>query len=487
MAGLSVAVVVIPQSLAYAEIAGLPAVMGLYAAALPALAAAPFASSRYLQTGPVAMTALLTFGALSTLATPGSPEYIGLALLLALVVGITRIVLGALKAGAISNYMSPPVVLGFTTSAAILIGASQIASAMGVKDVPDDLLGRLFTVVAHPDRWDWQAIGLSVFVGVLILGGRRIHALFPGVLIAVVVGIWIGSRTGYSATLVGSISEGLPPLSLALPWGRVPDLLLPGLVIATLGFAEATAISRTFAMQDRELWDANQEFISQGVANVAAAVSGGFPVGGSFSRSSVNRQAGAQTRWSGAVTGLLVLGFMPLAGVMSNLPKAVLGAIVIFAIYHLIRVDEIVRMVKISRGQAGIAGFTAVATLLLAPRVDIAVLLGMFLAAGVHLYRESSRLEIPATHIDGRLTLEPRGVLYYGSVGALNKALNKELAGHGDCTIVLLDLSQLGRIDYTGFQSLRGFAETVRGAGLGFEVSNIPAHAEGLFKRAGGL
>ena len=196
---------------------------------------------------------------------------------------------------------------------------------------------------------------------------------------------------------------------------------------------------------------------------------------------------GAQTRWSGAVTGLLVLGFMPFAGVMSDLPEAVLGAIVIFAIYHLVRVDEIFRMMKVSRGQAAVAGTTALATLLLAPRVDLAVLFGMLVAAGEHLYRESSELRIPATHEQGRLTLQPHGVLYYGSAGALYEALEDELAKHGECEIVQLDLSRLGGIDYTGFQSLRSFAGVVRNADLELEVVNVPAHAQGLFDRSGGL
>ena len=487
VAGLSVALVVIPQSLAYAEIAGLPAVMGLYAAALPALAAAPFASSRYLQTGPVAMTALLTFGALSTLATPGSPEYIGLALLLAVVVGATRILLGVAKAGAITNYMSPPVILGFTTAAAILIGSSQIASAMGVEDAPEDLLSRLVHVVTRPDQWDWKAIGLTVLVGSLIIGGRKLHAIFPGVLLALGIGLWIGSTDGYTAALVGHIPEGLPPFGFSFPWSRLPDLLIPGIVIATVGFAEATAISRSLALQDRENWDASRELISQGVANVAAGLSGGFPVGGSFSRSSIDRLSGAHTRWSGAVTGLLLLAFMPFAGVMETLPRAVLGAIVIVAIRHLVRFDEMFKLAKISRGQGSIAWLTAAATLLLSPRVDIAVLIGILAAAGVHLYRESSSLEIPALHEDQRLKLRPHGVLYYGSAGALNEALNQELAKHGECNVVELDLSRLGRIDYTGFEALHVFANTVRRADLEFEVVNVPAHAERIFSAGGGL
>jgi SulP family sulfate permease len=485
VAGLSVALVVIPQSLAYAEIAGLPAVMGLAAAALPALVAAPFGSSRYLQIGPVAMTALLSWGALSTIAEPGSPEYIALALLLAVVVGAVRLALGLLKAGGINNYMSPPVILGFSTAAAILIAASQIASATGVENPTRDLVERLFTVLANPGEWNWQAIAVSAGVAVLVIGGRRIHALFPGILVAVIIGLWIGARSGYTGELVGTIPQGLPPFSLAMPWSRLSDLLIPGAVIAVVGFAEATTISRTLAVRDRERWDASKELIGLGIANLTAGISGGFPVGGSFSRSSVNRLAGAQSRWAGAITGAFVLAFMPFANMLSNLPKAVLGTIVIVAIYPLIRIDEMVRLMKITRGQAGIAIFTAVATIVLAPRVDLGVILGVLAAGSLHLHRESSRIQIPAAHNEGRLTLQPHGVLYYGSAGPLYETLSTELARHGECSVVELDLSHLGRIDYTGLLAIKTFAETVRGGELEIEIVNIPAHAKGLFERAG--
>lgn len=487
VAGLSVAVVVIPQSLAYAEIAELPAVMGLYAAAIPALAAAPFGSSRYLQVGPVAMTALLSWGALSTISEPGSPEYVELALLLALVVGVVRVTLGLIKAGGITNYMSPPVILGFSTGAAILITASQIGSVAGVTNEPADLLERLTTVVTNPSSWNWQAITLAAVVVLLIVGGRKIHGAFPGVLFAVLIGLWMGLTTDYSAPLIGDIPEGLPPLSLSMPWSRLFELIVPGAVIAVVGFAEATAISRTLAVRDRERWDANKELIATGIANLTSGISGGFPIGGSFSRSSVNRLAGAHTRWAGAVTGVAVLAFMPFAAVLSDLPRAVLGAIVIAAIYPLIRVADIYRLYQITRGQAVIAAFTAIATIALSPRIDLGIILGVLAAGSLHLHRESQRIQIPAVHAEGTLTLRPIGVLYYGSAGSLHDTLARELAAHGECHRVELDLSRLGRIDHTGFESLRSFAEVVRGADLTLTVTHIPFHAEKLFDKAGGI
>jgi SulP family sulfate permease len=489
IAGVSVALVVIPQSLAYAEIVQLPAVMGLYAAALPALAAAPFGSSRYLQVGPVAMTALLSWGALSTVAEPGSPEYIELALLLAILVGVVRLALGLVKAGSIANYMSPPVILGFSTAAAILIAASQIASVTGVVDPPADLIERLIEVVTQPGDWNWQAIGLSAAVGAVVIGGRKIHPLLPGVLLVVIGGIFIGATTGYSGELIGSLPQGLPPLSLAMPWARLPELFVPGIVIAVVGFAEATAISRTLAVRDRERWDANKELIAIGVANVTSGISGGFPIGGSFSRSSVNDLAGARSRWSGAITGITVLAFMPFASVLADLPKAVLGAIVIAAIYPLIRIRDMVNLMRVTRGQAAIAFFTAIATIALAPRIDLGVVLGVIAAGSLHLHRESQRIQIPVSYEDGTLTLtlQPHGVLYYGSAGPLYETLAVQLAAHDDCRTVELDLSRLGRIDHTGFEALKSFAEIVRGAELTLEVANLPTHAKGLFERAGGL
>ncbi len=291
IAGISVAVVVIPQALAYAELAGMPVYTGLYAAALPPLAAAFFASSRYLQTGPVAMTSLLTFGALSTIATPFSAEYVGLALVLALLVGIVRLVLGLIGGGGITHFMSNPVVLGFTTGATLLIIASQSAVAFGVETAPDGLIERLWHVVTNPSEWSWAAISLSAVTIVLVRTAPRVHPLFPGVLVAVLIGMAAGTVDD-AFVLVGDIPSGFPPFSLDLPWGRVPGLLVSGAIIAAVGFAEPTAIARTFAAQDRVRWDANRELVSQGVANLASGLTGGFPVGGSF-------PAALSTSWPG--------------------------------------------------------------------------------------------------------------------------------------------------------------------------------------------
>ncbi|MBD0290728.1 MAG: SulP family inorganic anion transporter, partial [Thermoleophilia bacterium] len=326
------ALVLLPQSLAYAQLAGMPSSRGLYAAALPPIVAALFASSPYLQTGPVAITSLLTFGALSSLAPPGSDDYVALGLVLALIVGVTRLVIGVARGGVVAYLMSQPVLLGFTTGASILIVASQLPTALGVQAPGDGVLERAAYSLAHVGAADVTAVLLAAATLALVVAAPRVHALFPGVLLAAAIGIVFSRLAGYEGEKVGSIPVERPPFSLGLGWDSLPDLLVPGVVIALVGFAEPAAIARTFAAAERRPWDPNREFVSQGAANIAAALSGGFPVGGSFSRSALNRLAGAQTRWSGAVTGLAVLVFLPFASLVAPLPQAVLAGIVVGAV-----------------------------------------------------------------------------------------------------------------------------------------------------------
>jgi SulP family sulfate permease len=232
LAGVTVAMVVIPQSLAYAELAGMPAYTGLYTTALPAIAAAFFVSSPYLQTGTSAMTALLTFGALSQLAPPGSSAYIGLAALLALIVGLVRLLIGFARFGSVAYLMSQPVLIGFTSAAAILILSSQLPTVFGAPAPSNGILQRAFWTLSHPHLWDLTSLGLSVMTVALILLGRRLHPLFPGVLLAVGLGIGLSRLTGYEGAVIGSIPSGLPRLHLALPWTTVPTLVISGGVIA---------------------------------------------------------------------------------------------------------------------------------------------------------------------------------------------------------------------------------------------------------------
>lgn len=487
LAGISVAAILVPQALAYAELAGMPPVTGLYAAALPPIVAAIWASSRYLQTGPVAMTALLTYGALSEIAEPGTTSYVQLAVFLALLVGVIRLVLGLAGGGAVSSYMSPAVVLGFSTAASLLIILSQLPSLAGVTVDGSSTLSDAFQTIRTVGDWNPEALAVGVATIVVTVVAPRIHPLVPGVLIAVIVGIILGNSDSYTAALVGTIPAGLPSLSVGFPWSDIGRLAIPAAVIAVVGFAEPTAIARTLAVRDRERWDPNRELIAQGAANIASGISGGFPVGGSFSRSFITRMAGAKTRWTGAVAGLAVLAVMPFVNIMETLPVAVLSGIVIAGVYKMLRLGEMVRLASMSWGQAGVAWGTAVATILLAPRIDLAVLLGVLAAAVLHLHRESSRIQVRTELVDDTLVLQPAGVLFYGSAADIENAFGRLLASEPGVHRVVIDLEQLGRIDHTGVTTLQEFAAEVTDAGLGVQVVNIPPHAAGIFERTGGI
>ena len=380
IAGVSVALLALPQGLAYAEIAGMPAKYGLYAAAIPSILAAIFASSPYLQTGPVALTALLTYGALEGLAQPFSPEFIELAALLALSVGVIRLILGILKLGKIAHLLTDAVITGFTTGAAILIIFSQLPKSLGVDDVKGGVLSAGWKSISNPELWELNAILFSIATIIVIFGGRFLHRLFPGVLIAVVCGIAISKVIGYSGSVVGELSSGFIPFKFSFEWGSLTDLLLPATIIAIVGFAEPAAIARTFAKEGKSSWNPNKEFVSQGVANLASAISNSFPVGGSFGRSSLNKIAGAETPWAGAITGVFVLAVLPLVFLLEELPSAILGATVIGAVIKLIKPIEFFKLVVDETQQGLIATGTLVATLLTAPRIDRGILIGLGLS-----------------------------------------------------------------------------------------------------------
>jgi SulP family sulfate permease len=386
LAGLSVAMVLVPQSMAYAELAGLPPHLGLFASALPPILAAFFASSPYLQTGPVALTSLLTFGALAGLAEVGTPDYVAMAALLALLVGVTRLLLGVFRLGMVTYLMRDPVVTGFTSAAAILILASQLPKTLGVAAPTGSVLWRASWALGHVDHWEAASVAIAMVTVGLVLAGRRVvHRLFPGALLAVAGGVVLSRTTDYAGPVVGEVPTGLPDLSLDIPWGSTGTLLVGGVLIALVGYAEPASIARVFADEDGQRWSADREFVSQGVANVAAAVSGAFPVGGSFSRSSLNRLAGAQTRWSGLVTGVAVLAFLPFADVLAPLPRATLGGVVIAAVVGLVRPVALVSMVRRSSADALVAWATFAATLTVAPRVEQGVLVGILLSLAVGL------------------------------------------------------------------------------------------------------
>lgn len=482
ISGISVGLLLIPQALAYARVAGVPPYVGLYAAGLPLVAAAFFASSPYLQTGPVAITAVLTAGALADLAAPGSPRYIALAALLAVVVGLIRTAIGALRMGRVVYLMSEPVLRGFTTGAAFLIVISQIPGLVGVEPGSGGSLRAFLEVLARIGEWQPQTVMVGAVTFGVILAARRVHALMPWALIVTVGGIAWSRLTGYAGATVGDVPRGFIPFGFDLPWSAVPVLLLPGIAIAVVGFAEAASIARMFAARERQHWEPDRDFVSQGVANIASGLSGGFPVGGSFSRSALGRLLGARTTWSGGITGATVLAFLPFASILSPLPAAVLSAMVITAVAGLIRVGPILSMWPLSRPQFLVAGCTLFLTVALSPRVDQAVVLGVLIAVGVHLWREfdvrvSSWREADTIHI------RPEGVLWFGSAEMLKQDTLDLMAEHPQADRLVLHMQRVGRVDLTASLVLERLIDQARDAGLETEVRSVHPDLARALKR----
>jgi SulP family sulfate permease len=455
-AGISVALIAIPQSLAYAELAGMPAYTGLYAVALPTLLAAFFVSLPYLQTGPVATTSLLTFAVLGHLAQVASPNYIALAALLAIIVGGVRILIGVFKWGAVAYLLSQPVLLGFISAAAILIIASQLPTVLGANPSGNPIIVKAMWALVHPQTWNLYALLLGSITIVLILGGRRIHALFPGVLIAVALGLLCTQAFGYPVETIGDMPVGLPTVSVHVPWRVLPNLLLGGMIIAVIGFSEAASIASTFATMDRLGWNPNREFVSQGIANVVSGLSGGFPVGASFSRTAINRLAGAQTQWSSAITGLMVILLLPFTPALAFLPKVTLGAIIIASVVSLVRLRPLVQLRHSSRPQAYLGWVTFILTLALAPRIDIAVFIGVILAIAHHLRREQ-RLVYQHWIDTDSLHFQPKGVLWFGSASGVEDKLVSLLSAYPDIRIIQIHLDGFGRIDLSAAMMLNHF------------------------------
>ena len=477
VAGTSVALVLIPQALAYAELAGIPAHHGLYAAALAPLAAALFASSPALQTGPTAMSAILVFAALAPWVPAGTEAYAAAAALLALLVGGIRVVLGLLRAGALAYGLSGPVLRGFTWGAALLIAASQIPGALGVDTQGVRLLGRAAQALLAPGDWHVGAL-ITACVAVLALRvGRRRFRRFPMVLAVAVVATSISALApGALGPTVGAVPSGFPVLDVALPWRLAPDLFLGAFVIALIGFAEPTAIARRYQPAGRR-WDPSRELVGQGLANVVVALFRGMPVGASFSRSALNVELGATTRFAAVATALTVLALIPAAPLLSALPRAVLAAVVLVAVADLLRWGPVTDLWRFGKMQATTALATAALTLVLEPRIDLAVVIGVALSVALHLAREG-RLDVrvTTTRSEGRVAVT--GSVWFANAAHLEAEVRTAWHRHRHVDRWVIDLTRAGRVDVDAALALGALRAEAGDVGVTLEVRGGDARTD---------
>ena len=408
VAGITVAMLMIPQAMAYAQLASLPPHVGLYACLLPAVVAALFGSCAQLSTGPVALTALLTGASLTAFAAPGSTDFLALALLLALMSGLIQFALGVFRAGWLLNLLSRPVMTGFINAAAILICLTQIPPLLGLTlDRGDHFLsdvGRMLLGVASLDPLT-STFGFGTLTCLLL--AHRVAPRLPMVLIVVVVATFISWMIGFAdrgGRVVGEIPAGLPPLSLPpLDWPKVVALLPAAFVIALVSFMEVTSSATLITGRLGTRWRQNQELIGQGLAKIATAFTSGMPVSASFSRSAVNYASGARTGLSSLVTvAVALLAVLFLTPLLTHLPIAVLSAIILSVVSGLIDLRALGRAWQASRDDGMASALTFGSTLLFAPNIQNGILSGLLLSLALMLYRDMQpRKALLGLHPDG--------------------------------------------------------------------------------------
>lgn len=509
IAAVIVTIMLIPQSLAYALLAGLPPQVGLYASILPLVAYAIFGSSRTLAVGPVAVISLMTAAAAGKLATQGSPEYLAVAILLALISGLMLLVMGLFRLGFIANFLSHPVISGFITASGILIAVSQLKHILGVSvsghnlieigqslifklgetNLPTLIIGVISTVFLFWVRGSLKPLLKKLGLSDKLAGiGTRI-----GPVIAVIVSILVVAGMGLSeqgVKIVGDIPKGLPPLTVPefdLELWR--SLLASALIIAVIGFVESVSVAQTLAAKRRQRIDPDQELIGLGVSNVAAAFSGGYPVTGGFSRSAVNFDAGAETPAAGAFTAIGIaittLFFTPL---IYFLPIAVLAATIIVAVLSLVKIQDIREAWNYSKSDFSAMMATIILTLALG--VEAGVVAGVVISVGMFLFRSSRphyaivgqvRDTEHFRNVDRhKVITSPRVLsirmdesLYFANARYLEDAVYEKALQSKDIEHVILMCSAVNHIDLSALESLEAINERLNLAGIKFHLSEV--------------
>ena len=393
-AGLTVGVMLIPQGMAYAMIAGLDPIYGLYASTLPLLLYAIFGTSRQLAVGPVAMVSLLTAAGIGTLAEAGTTQFIQLAIVLALLVGLIQFLLGVSRLGFLVNFLSHPVISGFTSAAALIIGLSQLKHLLGI-DIPrshhiHEIIGHAVAEI-RSIHWATLAIGLGGIF--LIIGLKRINKSIPGPLAAVFLGIGLVALLQLDSAgikIVGDVPSGLPSFGVpALDLSTLPGMLPIALTIALVSFMESIAVAKAIQAKHKDYKiRPNQELIALGLANIGGSFFASYPTTGGFSRTAVNDQAGAKTGLAAIISALLiVVTLLFLTDLFYYLPKAILASVIMVAVFGLIDFKEAKHLWHSDRTDFFMLLATFIATLSLGIEQGIAV--GVILSLGMVIFRSS--------------------------------------------------------------------------------------------------
>lgn len=508
IAGVTVSLVAIPQSLAYAQLAGVPAYYGLYAALLPTIVGALFGSSRQLSTGPVAMTSLLTAASVAPLAAHGSELFYAYVILLALVSGLFQVLFGVLRVGVLLNFLSHPVLMGFINAAALIIGLSQLPTLLGIPaSQSEHFLLDIWQVLAHIDTLHEISVAFGLSAIVLLMGFKKLAPRMPGVLITVALLTWVSYFIGYAGLggrVVGAVPQGLPSLSVPpLDWKATVALLPAGFVIALISFMEAMSSAKVIAIKTRQPWDENKELIGQGLAKIAAAFSHSMPVSGSFSRSALNLASHAQSPLASIVSAAFVLlTLLFFTGLLYHLPKPVLAAIIMMAVIGLIDFRAIVQAWRASKDDGVAAGVTFFATLGFAPNIQNGILTGIILSLALLLYRMMRpHVATLGLHQDGTLRdarrhhlppLHPKlgairfdGALRFVNVSYFEDALLAYERENPAVRYILVKCNGINHLDASGVEMLFNLVARFRNNGITLGFSGLKKQVQEVMDATG--
>ncbi|MEO8723608.1 MAG: sulfate permease [Sphingobium sp.] len=509
VAAAIVTIMLIPQSLAYAMLAGLPPEIGLYASILPIIAYALFGTSRTLAVGPVAVISLMTLTAASSVAAPGSAQFVGAALILALLSGLILVVMGMLRLGFLGNLLSHPVISGFITASGIIIATSQLKSVLGITASGAALPELVGTLVRNAADTNVQTLIIGASATAFLFWVRKglkpllMHWGFParpaelvakaGPIAAVAVStlaVILFDLEAHGVKVVGHIPQSLPPFTTPLfDAGLWQQLVVPALLISVIGFVESVSVAQTLAAKKRQRINPDQELIGLGAANVAAAFSGGYPVTGGFARSVVNFDAGAETPAAGAFTAVgILLASLFLTPLLHSLPIATLAATIIVAVLSLVDLKTPRTIWRYSRSD-----FTAMATTIcitLLVGVEPGVIAGVGLSLALYLWRASR----PHAAIVGRVPetehfrnvkrhkvfTDPRIVtiridesLTYLNARWLEEFVLEQVADHPEVRHLVLMCSAINAIDASALESIEAINRRLADAGVALHLSEV--------------
>ena len=515
-----VTVMLIPQSLAYAMLAGLPPQVGLYASIAPLLLYAIFGTSRTLAVGPVAVVSLMTATAVGAIASRGSPEYLGAAIGLALISGVLLLGMGLLRLGFLANFLSHPVISGFITASGIQIAVSQLGPVLGINAGGHNMLETLQSLWANIGETNLSAalIGFATLTFLFLVRSQLKPLLIRAglgerpaditvkvapamAIVATTVAVWGLGLADQGVEIVGVVPQGLPEVALP-PFEPAlwMSLLVPALLISIVGYVESISVALTLAAKRRQRIDPDQELIALGASNIGAAVSGGFPVTGGFARSVVNFDAGAETPAAGAFTAIgIALATVYLTPLLFYLPNATLAATIIVAVLTLVDLGALKRTWVYSRSDFAAMAATILVTL--AVGIEAGLITGVALSVFLHLYRTSKPHvavvgQVPGTEhfrnvLRHKVVTDPQILslrvdesLYFPNARFLEDTINQAIADNPQVRHVILVCPAVNTIDASALESLEAINHRLQDGGITFHLSEVKGPVLDRLKRS---